>query len=290
MVGISFSIIIPTFNREDLLPRALDSILSQTYPYWECIVVDDHSTDNTLDLLGSYERRDSRIKVVTNTHLKGAPGARNTGLEEAQYNWVIFFDSDNAMHNNLLDCVVNQMGEDSDVYVWHSDIIDNQSYHRVGQFTPICKDSVIEDIWTERCYIDTNSAVIRKSKLLEIGGWDEFCPSMQEWDLHLRLSAIAKYCSIAESLVDYYTGIATSISANKLRGVSSRIYLLKKYGRKWVEHKEAGVLCYYEILRISKNHNTWFSHCVLRVRMLTIAPNIALIIMKRKIKTFKNAQ
>lgn len=284
-----FSIVIPTYNREALLPRALDGIIAQTYPNWECIVVDDHSNDNTMSLLKSYCESDSRIKVVTNNHRKGAPGARNTGLDYAKYDWVLFFDSDNYMHSNLLETVSKSMDDDHDVFVWFSNVLDAESGKKVSTFEPICTENMIEDILTERCYVDTNNAVIRKSKLIEICGWDELCPSMEEWDIHIRLSRSAKYLTIHQHLVDYFIGRLDSISTDLKKGVECRIYLLKKHRLDWLHHREAGMMNFTETLKIAKRIG--FRSYLFKIRIILFlnAPRLSWIYLKRRIKSLLHA-
>ncbi|GGH46026.1 glycosyltransferase family 2 protein [Mangrovimonas yunxiaonensis] len=93
------SIIIPAYNRAHLIGETLESILAQTYANWECIIVDDGSTDNTVKMVSSYVANDNRFKLFErpNTRLKGANTCRNIGLEQAQGDYVVFFDSDDLM-------------------------------------------------------------------------------------------------------------------------------------------------------------------------------------------------
>lgn len=96
------SVIIPTYNRETLLPKAIRSVLEQTYTNWELIIVDDRSTDHTLEMLKPYLEQDHRIKVITNTHAKGPAGARNCGIEAAKGKYLSFLDSDDQWLANHL--------------------------------------------------------------------------------------------------------------------------------------------------------------------------------------------
>lgn len=97
--SVLVSIIIPIYNRAHLIGETLDSILAQTYDNWECIIVDDGSTDETLAILETYARQDARIEYYLRTdhYLSGGNGARNQGLSLAQGDYVIFFDSDDLM-------------------------------------------------------------------------------------------------------------------------------------------------------------------------------------------------
>src|SRR5690554_4749576 len=93
------SIIIPTFNRAHLIGETLDSVLAQTYKNWECIVVDDGSTDGTDQLMGDYLAKDGRFKYHKrpDSKPKGANACRNIGLDKALGEYIVFFDSDDLM-------------------------------------------------------------------------------------------------------------------------------------------------------------------------------------------------
>ena len=97
------SIIIPTFNRGCLLEETLQSILKQTYTKWECIIVDDGSTDNTEKIVEKYIKSDSRIQYYKRpeTRKKGANSCRNYGFKLAKGEYINWFDSDDEMYNLL---------------------------------------------------------------------------------------------------------------------------------------------------------------------------------------------
>lgn len=94
------SVVIPTYNRVDVLPRAVESVLDQTYEDFELLVVDDGSSDGTLSLLDSYD--DPRVRVVSHGVNRGANVARNTGIEHANGEFVAFLDSDDSWHPEKL--------------------------------------------------------------------------------------------------------------------------------------------------------------------------------------------
>lgn len=97
-----FSIIIPCYNIEAYISMALDSVLNQTYSAWECICVNDGSTDNTKALLDDYARRDSRIKVYSQSN-QGVSSARNLGLSKMRGEWLLFLDGDDVLHPQALE-------------------------------------------------------------------------------------------------------------------------------------------------------------------------------------------
>lgn len=92
------SIIIPTYNRSHIIAETLDSILSQSYEDWECIIVDDGSTDQTEALIDQYLRKDNRFKFYyrPDNRLKGANACRNFGLEKSKGEYIMFLDSDDV--------------------------------------------------------------------------------------------------------------------------------------------------------------------------------------------------
>ena len=108
-------------------------------------------------------------------------------------------------------------------------------------------------------YVDFNHAIIRKAKVMEIGGLDEDCPSMQEWDTHLRLSRIANYFTVEHVLVDYYVGARDAISTDNKREIRGRLFILEKYLDIWKNHKKG--LCRFVNLiyqLIEKNRDKGF--------------------------------
>lgn len=102
------SIIMATYNRGHLIEQTLASIGFQSYDNWECLIIDDGSTDNTKEILRPYLMKDSRFKYYERSkdHKKGLPGCRNQGLEISKGDFIIFFDDDDIVHpDNLKICV-----------------------------------------------------------------------------------------------------------------------------------------------------------------------------------------
>lgn len=99
------SIIIPTYNRAHIITETLDSVISQTYTNWECIIIDDRSTDNTKEIIDNYLKKDERISFIvkSDNQKKGASTSRNIGLSLAKGDYIQFLDSDDVIANNKLE-------------------------------------------------------------------------------------------------------------------------------------------------------------------------------------------
>ena len=102
------SIIVPVYNAHNCLERCLMSIIRQSYPQWELILVDDGSQDDSLEICKGYSDKDSRIRVI-HTENCGVSSARNTGIENAHGEYITFVDSDDMIHPDFLsECLSNK--------------------------------------------------------------------------------------------------------------------------------------------------------------------------------------
>lgn len=240
MINDLISIIIPTYNRASLLELALNSILQQDYTNWECIIVDDFSTDNTKQLINKFANNDSRIKYLTNQRKKGAPGARNTGIIHSKGEYIVCFDSDNIMLSNFLSSLYNKIiSNNVSVATCYLTIIDRATNKEVGKHIWNSNGNIHSKLLTGETYVDYNCALVKKELLHKIGLTDEDCPSFQEWDTHLRLSKIATYATVSEELALYYVNGADAISTDKKREVKGYLYILNKHKQDWLKQKSA---------------------------------------------------
>ena len=100
----SISIIIPVYNRAHLIKETIESVLKQTYVNWECIIVDDGSTDKTLEVIKEYEIKNKKIKIYSRptTKNKGANSCRNYGVEKCRGDYLLFLDSDDILKEDCL--------------------------------------------------------------------------------------------------------------------------------------------------------------------------------------------
>ena len=105
------SIIMPVYNAEKYLNRSIESIMNQTYNNIEIILVNDGSTDNSLEICTSYQEKDNRIKLINQAN-KGVSFARNKGIDEATGDYIMFIDSDDYVEKNMIEDMVSKITED----------------------------------------------------------------------------------------------------------------------------------------------------------------------------------
>ena len=115
------SVIVPVYNVEKYLAKCLESIIDQTYTNLEIICINDGATDNSLQILNEYSRKDKRIKVINNEN-KGVGASRNIGLELAMGDYVSFIDSDDWVDNTLYEKCINVLGEKTEVVIFGAKI------------------------------------------------------------------------------------------------------------------------------------------------------------------------
>ena len=132
-----FSILIPAYNVEAYIQRCLDSILNQTFPDFEVIIIDDGSTDNTLALCNSYVEKDSRIQVYHQENA-GVAVTRNLALSKATGEWIAFVDADDYIAKNYLEAFVERIKKNSiaDVFVCGYYVITENGIKRFMQKYP----------------------------------------------------------------------------------------------------------------------------------------------------------
>ena len=188
------SIIIPTFNRAHIICEALDSVLELSYDHWECIVVDDGSTDDTIKVVQQYVEKDSRFKVYNRPEslMKGPSSARNHGVSKAQGKYVIFLDSDDLL---IRDCLTNRIkfaeeNEVFDLWIFKMNLVNTASKSD--------EDTVViggMDYDKEQCLslffkfenpFTVTNPLWRRTYFQLLGGFDENLIRLEDPDLHCR--------------------------------------------------------------------------------------------------------
>ena len=223
------SVVIPTHNRANLLPRAIDSALNQTYKNLEVIVVSDGSTDGTDELMQRYVK-DSRVKYINYKPGRGGNYARNTGLDVAQGEYVAFLDDDDEWHTSKIEKQVALMEADDKVGLVYTGI--NCIYVNEGisySFIPTKRGDLSKEILFENCIGSTSSVMLRRS-LCRACRFDENLQALQDFDLWIKVLQGCKADVVSEPMVQYYNyRNQTQVSSSTAKYVQATDYINKKY-------------------------------------------------------------
>lgn len=212
------SVIIPTYNRAHLIGETIDSIIAQIYPKWECIVIDDDSTDYTEELLRFYCERDSRIQYHhrPKDRSKGANACRNYGFELSRGRYINWFDSDDIMDVNLLNKKVDFLESNSSYDYCLSSM---SSFYAEGgekqifrttkvQFTEVFKDYV-----TGVFSAGTPSIMWKREVLMEQGHlFDENISNSQDLEFYSRIFLKNKNIAVLKTPLIYFRRHNISVS------------------------------------------------------------------------------
>ncbi|WP_168801844.1 glycosyltransferase family 2 protein [Empedobacter tilapiae] len=163
------SIIIPTYNRADLIGETLDSIIGQTYQNWECIVVDDGSTDHTEEILSSYIKKDNRISYHKrpSVYKSGGNGARNYGFDISKGEYINWFDSDDVMVDTFVSDKINNIKNNDIIICSHFTV--NSELEIIKRYDIVIENNILYDymIWGENFNVLTPSILFKKEFLVK---------------------------------------------------------------------------------------------------------------------------
>lgn len=189
MANSIISIIIPTYNRAHFIGETLDSILNQTYKHWECIVVDDQSTDHTDEIMDYYCKNDPRIKFFSRPqHKKKGPNScRNFGYEKSKGSFINWIDSDDILFQNALEKKIKNIGI-NDLLVSTVKYVDelNQPIDLTHKY--FSENNLIEDYFMGNVTFYTFTPLWKKTFLdSQQELFDEDIFNLDDWDFNLRM-------------------------------------------------------------------------------------------------------
>lgn len=200
------SIIIPTYNRAHIIGETLDSILAQTYTHWECIVVDDGSTDGTVDLMAEYMERDIRFRYYHRPaeRPKGPCSCRNYGFEQSRGAYVNFFDSDDLLKPEAFEKALNGFKQDTDAVIINSALIDfnTKALHSRNK---IYSENLLTDYFIGEITFLVCGPLWRRNFLMQQNYlFDENIGNVDDWDFNLRMLYANPNLIFIDDVLIYY--------------------------------------------------------------------------------------
>jgi glycosyltransferase involved in cell wall biosynthesis len=255
------SIIIPTFNRAHIIKETLDTIVLQSYSNWECIIVDDGSSDDTISVVQDYMKTDSRFKFFSRPKhkLKGANSCRNYGFEKANGEFINWFDSDDIMHSDFLKAKVELLEKETNLdfcacisSTFKNSIEQIQSIER-----PLTLNSknYIEDYLLNGLYFYTPSPLWRFSFLEDKMYFDESLHRSQESDFHFRMLTHNPKFKYIDRVLFYIRVGADSISTGASISINAQKSIFKYFDN---------VFDYLEVNKTLKNREKLMSYVFYR--------------------------
>ncbi len=209
MQQYAVSVVIPVFNRKTLILRALHSVLKQSLPAHEVLVVDDGSTDGARDaILQNFPQ----VRYIRQNRL-GVSAARNRGIRMATGNWIAFLDSDDAWAVEKLACQIEALKKQPEYLLCHT----NEIWIRNGVRVNAMKKHEKKGGWIfqhglPRCAISPSSVLVNKRFLEALGGFDEGLPVCEDYDLWLRICARSPVLYLDAPLTIKYGGHKDQLS------------------------------------------------------------------------------
>ncbi|MGD0122802.1 MAG: glycosyltransferase family A protein [Candidatus Limnocylindrales bacterium] len=193
---MTVSVIVPTHNYARFLPEALESVRAQTYPDWECIVVDDGSTDETTSVLRAAATADSRVRYVSQSN-RGPSAARNRGIAESTGEYVQFLDADDLLPSTKLEHQVRAMETDPSIGIVYSDArffrgspTDLLAYRAPGPRPsttpgPSSSDALLRALIQNNIMM-VEGPLVRRDVIATVGPFEESLDRAEDWQYWLR--------------------------------------------------------------------------------------------------------
>lgn len=239
------SIIVPTYNRAHLIGETLDSVLAQTYINWECIVVDDQSTDNSEEVIAKYIKKDSRILYQKRpaNKLKGPSSCRNYGVKKSIGEYVIFLDSDDILEPF---CLMQRMdfannNDKFDFWVFKMNILTDGKKTK-SLYNTIPNKELEDFFFYKKEFLKGNfpftvTCPLWRVAILKENEFDEKMIRLEDPDFHLRVLQVGYKCITANDLPsDTYYRVNSSknqqLNSIKKDVIKSSIYFLSKHYEK----------------------------------------------------------
>ena len=226
------SVILPTYNHAHFLGKAIESVLSQEYTNWELVIIDNHSEDNTDQVISSYS--DSRIRTLK-IHNDGVIAAsRNLGIVEAKGEWIAFLDSDDTWYNKKLGTVIDLINKYDQYDVISTDeyIVENSTGKRKELKFRSYRNDFYKDMLVNGNKLSTSATVVRSSFMKDraiLFNVSKSYITVEDYDLWLNLARHgAKFYFIHKFLGEYIIHSSNS-SCQLVRHHNNLQYLLNDH-------------------------------------------------------------
>lgn len=199
---VQISVVMPVYNSEKYISDAIDSVLTQSFIYFEFIIIDDYSTDSSWDIIQAYSKKDKRIVPIKNSGNKGCYCARNIGMEAANGEYIIVMDSDDIAFQNRFQVQYTFMENNSNIDIagsWYDLFGTQQGVVKMPESHEDIKDTLFFN-----CSIAHPTVIMRRESLVKFKiKYNETFFYAQDYELWCRESERLRYANIPEVLLKY---------------------------------------------------------------------------------------
>ena len=185
---MKISVVIPSYNRAATIGRAVRSVLAQTQPVHEIVIVDDGSDDDTVSVLRAFDN--PLINIICHEANNGASAARNTAISKAQYDYIAFLDSDDAWSEDKIERQTAFMKDNGLLVSCTNFTLIHQGQEQgCAAYRPFKNNILTQDDFAWGCFVSPGSTMICHNNILtKIGGYDPSYPRLEDWDLLLKIT------------------------------------------------------------------------------------------------------
>lgn len=232
------SVVIPTYNRAELLKNSINSVLSQTYRDFEILVIDDCSSDHTPGVLEVI--RDERLRVIRNGSNKGIAAVRNIGVTSARGEYIAFLDDDDEWLPGKLEKQLDVLegGSANLGCVYTGVLVINSDGDQVLQTSiPRYRNNILKELLFQN-FITTSTVVVKKACFEKVGLFDEDIPYGEDYDMWIRIAKEFEFDFVKEPLTKYRVH-QTAITKNYATVINGVERVLLKHRKLFERNRRA---------------------------------------------------
>ncbi|MDO5859585.1 glycosyltransferase [Methanobrevibacter sp.] len=265
------SVIMPVYNRKDVVMNAIESVLNQSYSNFELIIVDDASSDGSRELLEGLKH--DQIKVILSNRNGGSSKARNIGLKHAKGEYIAYLDSDNLWQKDYLAATIGAFVQLPDAYGVYSAQYKYKTYNSPP--VEVLFGTLNKSLLHNANFIDLNSFAHKRCVLDTVKGFDESLNKEVDWDLILRINYHYKIYSVPFLQTKYYMDIVDNRVSDVLRKQTKAFVVRDKnaklYTQKGILNKKVSIV----IPIVESREN--IENCIIAVNALELE-NVDIIV------------
>lgn len=230
------SVVIPTYNREDLIEDALNSVFAQNYRPIEVLVVDDGSTDQTESVVQHWSQQagilseDFRLRYIRQQNAGGNP-ARNHGIREAKGNYIAFLDSDDTWQAEKLAKQAPLLAETDTGAVYCG--VQHMNFDTGSVLEPAKRTYpqgwLLDEMLVRDVTAQTSAYIVRRDVFQQVGNFDEKLQARQDWDMWIRIAEKYKIAAVPEVLVNFREHTGQRTASNPQKEIRAYQAIRRKY-------------------------------------------------------------